>query len=88
MAKNKYKVLMGTLIHGAQLVSQPCLVGLVSGPHQQTKLVGHNLFLHPTILKASLLHRGTRMCLRSIHETASCVKFQLQSKLELVTVVG
>ena len=30
---SKYRVLMGTMLHGAQLVNQLLFVGLASGPH-------------------------------------------------------
>ena len=85
---NKYRVLMGKLLHGAQLVNRPVLVDLVSGSHQQTKLVGHHGVLHPTILKARLVHKSTGVCLTSSHATASPVKPQRQSKLELLRVLG
>ena len=85
---NKNKVLMGTLLHGAQQYNQPFLVGLVSGQHSHTNLACHHGILYPTILKASLFHTGTGVCLRSSHETASPVMFQLQSKLDIVTVLG
>ena len=45
---------MGPLRHGAQLVNQPLLVGLVSGPHQHTNIVGHHGVLHPTLIKPDL----------------------------------
>ena len=51
-------------------------------------LLAYNGFLHPTILKASLVHRGTWVCLSSSYEVAGFVKFQLQSKLEVVTGLG
>ena len=85
----RYKVLMGTLLHGAQLVSQPVLVGLVSGPYIQTQLFFcHHEALHQTIIKSRLLHRGSGVCLSSSHELPVLPSVQLQCKHELVRVLA
>ena len=84
---NKYKALMGTLIHGAQLVNQLYWCILSVG-HINIPILWDTMESPIQPSSNTCFNTSAGVCLSSNHKAATPVQFQLSSTLEIVTMPG